>query len=405
MRIRSITFFMHPRWPLSELAFQRAGIFTQDAKQVFSASGYQVQSIRLATPPFPEFLSPDAYASAAAQLEMLAHSEGFDYAALGPALPDQLASYAAIPEILANSQNLFFSGHMTTPEGKLSLPAIRACAEVIHQAATIEKNGFANLRFAALANVPPHTPFFPAAYHQGISAGFGLALESADLAVSAFSEAVSLADARSRLIHSIESHAQKLTETGEKLAKTYSVDFKGLDFSLAPFPRYEISIGYALEKLGLSALGLSGSLAAAAFLMDALDQADFKRTGFNGLMLPVLEDSTLAQRGAEGVLGVTDMLLYSSVCGTGLDTVPLPGDASVEQIQAVLLDVAALSSRLAKPLTARLMPIPGKAAGDETGFDFEFFANSRVLALPAQPLSGLLKGDETFSIQPRAKQA
>jgi len=59
--------------------------------------------------------------------------------------------------------------------------------------------------------------------------------------------------------------------------------------------------------------------------------------------------------------------------------------------------------KLNKPLTARLMPIPGKQAGDETGFDFEFFANSRVLALPAKPLTGLLAGDETLSISPRHK--
>jgi uncharacterized protein (UPF0210 family) len=118
-------------------------------------------------------------------------------------------------------------------------------------------------------------------------------------------------------------------------------------------------------------------------------------------MLPLLEDSTLSRRAAEGVLSVTDMLLYSAVCGTGLDTIPLPGDASVEQIYAILLDVAALAMRLDKPLTARLMPIPGKKAGDETGFDFEFFANSRVLALPAQPLTGLLTGSECFEIKPR----
>jgi uncharacterized protein (UPF0210 family) len=93
--------------------------------------------------------------------------------------------------------------------------------------------------------------------------------------------------------------------------------------------------------------------------------------------------------------------MYSAVCGTGLDTLPLPGDASVEQLQAVLLDLAALAQRLEKPLTARLMPVPGKRAGDLTGFDFPYFANSRVLALKAEPLSGLLVGEETIALQRR----
>jgi hypothetical protein len=120
-------------------------------------------------------------------------------------------------------------------------------------------------------------------------------------------------------------------------------------------------------------------------------------------MMPLLEDSTLAKRGGEGVLSVTDLLMYSAVCGTGLDTISLPGDTSVEALQAVLLDLAALSLRLDKPLTARLMPIPGLNAGDDTGFDFEFFANSKVLALPANPLTGLLAGDEEISIAPRMR--
>jgi len=97
-------------------------------------------------------------------------------------------------------------------------------------------------------------------------------------------------------------------------------------------------------------------------------------------MLPVLEDAVLAARAGE-TYTVHDLLLYSTVCGTGLDTIPLPGDISERALTGLLLDVAALAVRLDKPLTARLMPIPGKKAGDMTNFDFEYFANGRVLAV------------------------
>jgi hypothetical protein len=117
----------------------------------------------------------------------------------------------------------------------------------------------------------------------------------------------------------------------------------------------------------------------------------------------VLEDATLAARAAEGTLTVKDLLLYSAVCGTGLDTLPLPGDTTSEQIAPLLLDLAALAQRLDKPLTARLMPIPDKKAGEITDFDFAFFANSRVLALDSQPLQGHLAGDETLILEPRHK--
>jgi uncharacterized protein (UPF0210 family) len=118
-------------------------------------------------------------------------------------------------------------------------------------------------------------------------------------------------------------------------------------------------------------------------------------------MLPVLEDAILAARAADGSLSLKDLLMYAAVCGTGLDTVPLPGDIGADQIGAVLIDLATLSLRLDKPLTARLMPIPGKAAGDLTEFDFEFFANSRVLAVESSGLERFLGGDEEIDIRPR----
>jgi uncharacterized protein (UPF0210 family) len=118
-------------------------------------------------------------------------------------------------------------------------------------------------------------------------------------------------------------------------------------------------------------------------------------------MQPILEDSVLAKRAAQGSLTVKDALLYSAVCGTGLDTVPLPGDTTSEQITPLLLDLCALALRFDKPLTARLMPIPDKKAGDETNFDFAFFAPSRVLALDSEGLTRAFSNTETIQLIPR----
>ena len=79
----------------------------------------------------------------------------------------------------------------------------------------------------------------------------------------------------------------------------------------------------------------------------------------------------------------------------------MAGDVSVEQIAALLLDVSAMSLRLAKPLTARLMPIPGKQAGDKSEFDFAFFANSRVMRLESDGLQNPFGGDEIIQIDAR----
>jgi uncharacterized protein (UPF0210 family) len=120
-------------------------------------------------------------------------------------------------------------------------------------------------------------------------------------------------------------------------------------------------------------------------------------------MLPVLEDSRLAQRAAQGTLSIKDLLLYSAVCGAGLDTVPLPGDISAGELAGILLDVAVLAQRLDKPLTARLMPVPGKKAGDRTDFEFAYFANSRVLPVESGSLTRSLAGDEVFYIHRRER--
>ncbi len=406
MKIRSITLFTHPGWPLEKQALVQAGDFMAAARPAFEAAGYQVQTARLATPPFPRLLpdcQPQTVIEFAGALEAACQPPGFDYLAIGPALPELPESFSAIPAIIAATESVFASGVMATPQSGISLPAVHACAEVIRRLAPQNAQGFANLYFAALANVPPGAPFFPAAYHDGGPTAFALAAESADLAVQAFTQAGSLPAARAWLTAALESHAQKLTEIADALAGRFAIRFNGIDYSLAPFPAVEASLGTAMERLGLPAVGLHGSLAAAAFIADTIDKADFRRVGFSGMMLPVLEDATLAARASAGLLTLKDLLLYSAVCGTGLDTIPLPGDVGADQLAAVLLDLSALALRLDKPLTARLMPIPGKQAGDPTDFDFSFFANSRVMALEAQPLAGVLAGDESFSLSPRRR--
>jgi uncharacterized protein (UPF0210 family) len=407
MKLRSITCFIDPSFPLNEQKLKLAGEFIRIARPAYVEAGYEVQTSRLATIPFPQLLSgrkPSMLSQVARELEGAADDEDYAYVSLGPALPDYLESYASIPEALAATQNAFFAGSLTHEDGRVALAAVRQCAQVIQRAGSISADGFGNMRFAALANVPAGSPFFPAAYHKGGLPTFALATEAADLAVTAFSQSGSLEEARMRLVQSMEAHGRALTAIARQVERRSKVIFGGIDFSLAPFPSQELSLGSALERMGVPRLGEHGSLAAAAILADTMDQADFLRAGFSGLLLPVLEDTTLARRVEEGSLGVKDLLLYSCVCGTGLDCIPLPGDTSVESISAVLLDLACLSSRLEKPLTARLLPIPGKSAGDLTEFKFAYFGNSRVLPITASPLEGFLSGDESFSLRRRASR-
>jgi hypothetical protein len=400
MKIRSITYFCNPKYPLDENILQRAGEFLAQARSAYETAGYEVQTVRLATIPFPELLGTENLGrlpELTGHIAQIAQGLNIGYVSLGPALPELPQSYEVIPDAIFVSKNVFFSGKMADTTRGIDVSAVRACAEVIVKCASIEPNGFANLQFAALANVNAGAPFFPAAYHNSDKAMFAIATESADLAVQAFEDAETIADARENLIREIEKHGKRLTE----VAKSLNFKFGGIDFSLAPFPSEEQSLGTAFEKLGVPRIGLHGSLLAAAILTEAIDRAGFLHTGFSGLMMPVLEDATLARRAAEGTLTIKDALLYSAVCGTGLDTIPLPGNTTSDEITPLLLDLCALALRLDKPLTARLMPIPGKKAGDETNFNFAFFAPSRVMALHSEGLTNSLARTETFRLSPR----
>src|SRR5512135_2042469 len=149
MKIRSLTYFCNPKYPLDEQVIRLAGEFLSIAKSAYEGAGYEVQTLRLATVPFPGLLgekSINDLPRAAERLDQLILEGGIGYASLGPALPEVPRSYAIIPEGMAAAKNVFFGGVVADKTRGLDLRAVRLCAEVIVKAASIDPNGFANLR-------------------------------------------------------------------------------------------------------------------------------------------------------------------------------------------------------------------------------------------------------------------
>lgn len=383
-KIRSITAFDTITPPTRDAAVLRSGAFLAAAKAAF-AEHIEVQTTRLATQPFPHGFAPNGPASvaqAAADVFAGCTDQGIEYLSIGPVgLGAEPAYITCIADVFRQTPGVFATVNIADHAHGIVPARLLATAALIVECSRITPDGMTNLYLAALANCAPGSPFFPVAYHDGGEPAFALAIQAADLAVQAFAAAETSLDAGQRLTAAIESTAATLVPIAEQLAAQHGRRFLGLDFSLAPFPVDEESLGGALEGLG-HGFGAQGLVGAASLVMTALENADFPRVGFSGLMLPILEDSVLGRRVAEGHLQLNDLLLLSAVCGTGLDCVPLPGDVGASVVRDILLDVAALSLRLDKPLTARLMPFPGKSAGDPLTFEFAFFADSRVLAAP-----------------------
>lgn len=386
MKIRSVTAFIPLSWPFDEGTIASTARFLTDARLRLVDAGFEVQTVRLATPPFLDVVGdpdPQVLLAFARRLEELAGKYKIDFISIGPVVATTplalLMPIHALPQVIAETEKIFSSVLFADNRSGLNFSAAYALAETVYAVAHASPNGFGNLRLAALANVPPGVPFFPAAYHSGGAAYFAIATEAADLAVSALSHVNSLNQAQLRLTNAIESVSKNILDVVDGLVDDHQLRFKGLDFSLAPFPGQSSSIGAAIEKLGIAAFGGSGTLFATAFFTNCIRRANIPRSGFSGVMFPVLEDTVLAKRAAEGRFSVHDLLLYSAVCGTGLDTVPIPGSTQPDEIAAIFLDLAALALTLNKPLTARLMPIPGLAVGQKVSFDFEYFAESCVL--------------------------
>ncbi len=244
--------------------------------------------------------------------------------------------------------------------------SVRAAADTIAALAGTDADGEGNFLFSAAALTPAGTPFFPVAWFRDANT-FSLGLESAGLLLEIFAAAADREQAMRSLRLRLNEELTSVQEIAHRIAGATGWRFVGIDVSPAPSP--DASIGEAIESLTGAPFGSPSTLAGCGAITDMLRDLDVETCGYCGLMLPPLEDKVLARRAAEGRFGVSDLLAYSSVCGTGLDTVPLPGDTSPKVLAGLIEDVAALAVKQRKPLAARLMPIPGKSVGDVVRID------------------------------------
>jgi hypothetical protein len=382
-KIRAVTAFIRLDRTNYESQIQETLKFLRTAKSAFEKSGYEVQTIRITTQPFPEYTQGMSTADALAffrAYDALAVKEGFD-ASIGPAMSkdsDDPRNAELLAQILTTAKTLEGSISIAGEDG-IHWKSIHATASVIQHLSAHTTHSQGNFNFTAAALVPPNTSFYPASF-TGEEKHFALALQSANVVADVFVSVHTPDEAESRLRDSLGHYAQEIEATAKQVDQQSGWKYGGID--LSPAPLKEISIGGAIEKYYGSPLGSSGTLTVAAMITRALKEIPVTHTGYSGLMLPVLEDSVIAQRWSEGRLTMDSLLSYSAVCGTGLDTIPLPGDTTDEQLIRILGDVASLSVKWHKPLSARLLPIAGKKPGDMTELDHPFLVNAKIQPLP-----------------------
>ena len=376
VKVRTVTVGIPDAFAHEQL--QLAVDLSHRCQRRFEANGYEVQTTRVSSQAWDEISRIDQVL----ELDRRVTDLGCDFFSLGtifPHLPQTSTHLDFVPDAIAESNTLFTSATLITPEQQIGWEAAQRTARVIQKIARSTDGGLGNLRFAATMNCRPNTPFFPAAYWHDEGFNLGVGWQAADLVHEAFVDAPNIEIASARLKSLMEREGEQIVVIAEDVAKEAGIRFVGVDVS--PAPMGSDSIASAIETLLPGRFGERGTLTVVGAITRTLDSLNLPRCGYSGLMLPVLEDEVLGNRSSEGCFNLDSLLLYSAVCGTGLDTIPIPGDASVDQIRGTLTDVASLSIRWGKPLSVRLFPVPGLKAHELTRFDSPYLTNTAVMEI------------------------
>lgn len=406
-RIRSITAGLNPagRDP-STLGRSLARLCTAGEAH-FGRAGIEVQTRRLVLPKVQPTESVTRYSlgSRISSVSSIAEQAGIRWMCLpiscAPGWQEN-ELVQATTELAARYKRLFL--HFILADDQIVYDgALRAYARAVLAISRLSPNGFDNFRVGAGCNIRPNTPFFPFSFHEGQD-GFSIAAELIEQVCDVVDEALGapIEVLRDRLVDTLAATISSIGNTALELEAETGWEFKGVDVSLAPYPDERRSVGGLVERLGLAHTGQSGTVAATALLTNALKTAvarsGVRSTGFNGVMYAPLEDLTLAASNNYRHLSVSKLMLFSSVCGCGVDMVPLAGDVFPEEIASLALDVATLSSVLKKPLGVRLLPIPLKAENEMTDFNHDFLVNTRVMRSGGQLENSLRSGVGALSI-------
>ena len=383
-RIRAVTAFIEIDRNNYAAKIEETQKFLAVAKEALNRAGFEGAGGRITTQPFPVYVKGMQREEALELIRKLRESASKARTGLniGAAMlndNDDTAPVVLLADILSSigvNANVIMAD-----ERGIHWHAITAAAKLIKQVSQRSPHGDGNFNFGAIAMMKPYGPYYPGSYHLGKGNVFALAMEGANVVADIFARYHDPREAEEHLSEAFTKYTKEAETVAMQVATSTGWTYEGIDAT--PAPLKDISIGGAIESFIGGPFGSSGTLTASGIITRAVQSTPVKRTGYSGLMIPVMEDNLLARRWAEGTYNLDSILAYSAVCAGGADTVPLPGDVSEEQIARILGDVAWLAYKWNKPLAARLLPAPGKQAGQRTEFSGGALTNTMV-----QPLLG-----------------
>ena len=401
-KIRTITTFLSlpqnkENW---HEEINKASEFCLNLAEEFNHNGYLVQSIRIVTNPFGEYLNTQTIDAAKKDLTYLSQllnsskTSGLRIRfAIGEArtkkeielLPELIKEFGDLCNVCVNVGLDEF--------GVLDNELIENSVKAVQQISAITPRGEGNFNFTVNFNCAPLIPYFPASYHRKeLGNRFVIGLETPDLLVNVLanhnqkmkkqSHNGQFKDYYEVMSSALQHHISNINSIIQNSTCDKPYAFSGFDSSAAPSKNCA-SMVEVYQQLGVEYFGASGTVEASSLLTKVFKSIEgVDLVGFSGLMLALTEDTGLAQGSIKSHFDIRSLLTYSSVCGIGLDTVPIPGNTPADKISALMRDTGTMAYRLNKPLTVRLFPVPGLMAGELTAFESDDLCNCAVLAVP-----------------------
>ncbi len=296
----------------------------------------------------------------------------------------------AVPQALSKTKRVCGFLNLASTRAGMNMNAIARFGHTLTDLAHRTPNGIGCAKIAVFANVPEDNPFMAGAHHGVGEPDFSLNIGISGPGVVRDVVAQNPSCDLTNLAEIIKRTVFKITRAGEligrEMAELMGVDFGIVDISLAPTTSTGDSVAEIIEAMGVSQIGLPGSTAALALLIDAVKKGGAMASshvgGLSGTFIPVSEDEGMIRAVQAGALSLDKLEALTSVCSVGLDMFAVPGDTPPHILAALIADELAIGVANNKTTGVRVIPVPGSKPGQIVHFG-GLLGSAPIMKLPS----------------------
>ncbi len=370
-----------------EKILSRAGKLVEVGRAIEAEYGVPIINKRIAVTPIAlvaESSPEEDFTPWAEMLDKVAVELGIDFVGGFSALVQKGMTsgdrrlIASLPRALSTTGRVCASINVGTTKNGINMDAVAEMGRIVKATAeaTADRDGIGCAKLVVFCNAPEDNPFMAGAFH-GVGEG------EAVLSVGVSGPGVVRAACEQYrgapldvLADGIKKTAFKITRMGQlvgmEAARRLGVPFGILDLSLAPTPAVGDSVARILEEMGIESTGAPGTTAALAMLTDMVKKGGVMAStnvgGLSGAFIPVSEDEGMVAAVRCGSINLEKLEAMTCVCSVGLDMIAIPGDTPATTISGIIADEMAIGMVNNKTTAVRLIPVPGKSAGEWAEF-------------------------------------